>query len=130
MPATHHTLGAISIPRGMLWIDELSWQPVERAVATSITGAVLMDVAARLAGRPITLEAADDQGFITRATLQALQALSLSSMDTPLTFTHADGRSFSVQFAAGEPITARPLSRPELPPETYPYIATLRLITV
>ena len=42
----------------------------------------------------------------------------------------ADGREFSVQFAADGPVAAEPLSRPELPPDSHPYIATLRFITV
>ena len=52
---THHTLGSIAVPRGMVWVDEFDWVPVERAVTYSLTGALLVDVAPRLAGRPITL---------------------------------------------------------------------------
>lgn len=27
---THHTLGTTIIPRGMVWVDEFDWVPVER----------------------------------------------------------------------------------------------------
>lgn len=132
MPSTHHTLNDIVLPRGMLWIDELSWIAAERAIETSITGAVLMDVAVRTAGRPITLQGQPDQGHITRARVQALQTLANTVPLEPLTLVLADGREFAVQFAAGVgPIEAQPaFGRPELPSADFPYVATVRLVTV
>ena len=56
MPTTHHTLATIQIPRGLVWVDEHDWTPVESATEYSITGALLVDAGTRLAGRPITLE--------------------------------------------------------------------------
>ena len=73
---THHTLGSVAVPRGMVWVDEFDWVPVERAVTYSLTGALLVDVAPRLAGRPITLAASDDRGWsgMTRDKLITLRA--------------------------------------------------------
>ena len=124
-----HFLNGIELPRGMLWVDEFNWTAVEKTVERSITGAQIIDVVARIAGRPITLEAVEDQGWIHRATLLAVQAL----VDAPggqYPLRLADGREFTVQFAAEDPIAAAPVSRPELPAGTHPYVATLRLITV
>jgi hypothetical protein len=42
----------------------------------------------------------------------------------------ADGRIFRVQFAPENPLEASPIATPELPADTHPYVATLRLITV
>lgn len=124
-----HLLGGVELPRGMLWTDEFTWVAVERSVERSITGAQVVDQAAKVAGRPITLQGVRDQGWIRRATLLAVQALA----DVPgatYTLKLADGREFEVMFAPENPMEAEPISRPELPASTHPYVATLRLLTV
>lgn len=124
-----HFLAGIELPRGMLWVDEFDWSAVQKSVERSITGAQVIDAAAKLAGRPITLQGVRDQGWIRRATLLAVQALA----DVPgatYTLKLADGREFEVMFAPENPIEAEPISRPELPASTHPYVATLRLLTV
>ena len=124
-----HFLNGIELPRGMLWVDEFKWSSVEKSVERSITGAQVIDAVARVQGRPITLQAVQDQGWIRRATLLAVQALAdVVNGEFPLRL--ADGREFTVQFAPDDPIEADPISRPELPASTHPYVATLRLITV
>lgn len=130
--ATYHLLDTIQLPRGMVWVDEFGdWEKVERSDAYSLTGALLRDVATRQEGRPITLAAIDDQGWIRRSVLLAVQALAEASADAQHTFVHADGRSFNVRFAADDaPITATTVARPEMPDADSPYVATLRLIEV
>lgn len=128
--AAYHTLGAVQLPRGMVWSDEFNWTAREAATEYSLTGALLIDVGVRQAGRPITLEAEDDAGWIARSVVQALHTLCDADPDAAHTLTLADGRVFSVQFAPGDAISAHPISRPELPPSTHPYVATVRLITV
>ena len=126
---THHTLGSVAVPRGMVWVDEFDWVPVERAVTYSLTGALLVDVAPRLAGRPITLAGEVDAGWLGRGVVAQLYALA-SATSATYTLTLADGRTFTTMFAPGQPITARPVARPELPTATHPYVATVRLIEV
>lgn len=130
-----HFLGAVELPRGMVWEDEFAWQAVETSTDRGITGALIIDAFALTAGRPITLVGSDGAGWsgMTRAKVIALKAMADAMVDPALTYTltHSDGRTFTVRFAAGaNPIDARPLARPELPPETYPYVVTVRLITV
>lgn len=125
----HHTLGAIELPRGMRWIDEFSWSAEQKSVERSITGALIIDAAVKIAGRPITLQASDSQGWIARDVLLALQAAT-HELGAQYTLTLADGRTFTVQFAPDTPLQATPIGTPELPTEQHPYVATLRLITV
>ena len=47
---------ALTLPGDLIWIDEFQWNPVERATEYAVTGALVVDVGERLAGRPITLE--------------------------------------------------------------------------
>lgn len=126
-----HTLGSIQIPRGMVWTDEFGWSRVEKSLEYSVTGAALIDAGVRLAGRPISLQGEVDAGWIKRGTLAALQALADADPTAEFALVLADGRSFTVQFAPGVlPVEGKPIARPELPVENYPYTATVRLITV
>lgn len=125
-----HMLGQLPLPAGMLWVDEFGWRPVEATREYSVTGAQIIDVAEREGGRPITLQATEDHGWMTRENLLALQELAADA-DGTFTLTLADGRAFEVMFAPDtDPVTARPLARPEIPSASWPYITTLRLIEV
>ncbi|CAM3349097.1 hypothetical protein [Paracidovorax anthurii] len=83
------------------WTDEYSWSPVDQATAYSTTGALLVDVALKQAGRPITLVGTDSKAWISRAlcdTLQAWAALPGIELDLVLRgatrhvlFDHAQG---------------------------------------
>lgn len=128
MSSTHHTLGGIAIPRTLIWVDEFDWTAPMRAQEYSLTGALVVDVALRQGGRPITLSGEADHGWVRRSALQTLHQL-VNTTTGPLSLMLADGRTFSVHFAAGEPISATPIARAELPPANLPYYVTLRLVT-
>ena len=64
-----HTLATMSLPRSLVWVDEFQWTAPLRAQEYSITGALIVDVATRQAGRPITLQGVADHGWMTRAAL-------------------------------------------------------------
>ena len=88
------------------WADEFDWSPVEQATAYSTTGALLVDVAVKQAGQPITLEGTDTNAWISRAlcsTLKAWAALPGAQFDLVLRsethqviFDHGKG-GFSAQ---------------------------------
>lgn len=128
--STHHTLGSIQIPRGMVWVDEMNWSPVESSAEYGLTGARVVDVWVKTNGRPITLEGSETAGWITRQTLLSLRSAA-AVPDASYLLTLADGRTFTVRFAPDvAPIEARPIARPELPPTDFPYVATVRLESV
>ena len=64
--------GTTTIDLGqMTWLDELTWAPVEQSATRTITGGLVLRVAARTGGRPITLASdADDKGWLLRSALQ------------------------------------------------------------
>lgn len=129
-PLMFHTLAGLQIPRGMVWSDEFRWSRVEKSLEYSVTGAALIDAGVRLAGRPITLQGEVEAGWIKRGALTALQALADANATGEHSLVLADGRTFAVQFAPGLAVEGGPVARPELPVENYPYVATVRLITV
>lgn len=55
-----HFLNGIALPGGMLWVDEFAWSAAQRSVERSITGAQIIDVAIKVAGRPVTLQGMQD----------------------------------------------------------------------
>ncbi|PTT22695.1 hypothetical protein DBR12_03400 [Acidovorax sp. HMWF029] len=88
------------------WADEFDWSPVEQGTAYSTTGRLLVDVALKQSGQPVTLEGTDTNAWISRAlcsTLQAWAALPGIQLDLVLRgetyqviFDHAKG-GFSAQ---------------------------------
>lgn len=93
MPAI--TLGGVTLPDDLQWTDEYAWSPVARASEYSLTGALIVEEAAKLAGRPITL--GGDWAWVSIATLTALRALAATPGWTG-TLALADAREFIVAF--------------------------------
>lgn len=87
----------IVLPDDLLWIDEHAWTPAIARVEYLLTGALLVESAARSAGRPITLKAEPDMAWITRAVLDALYIWASEPNRTFQLELH-DGRSFTVAF--------------------------------
>ena len=113
------------------WVGEFAWSPVEQATAYSTTGALLVDVAVKQSGQPITLEGTDTNAWITRALCSTLQAwaalpgielaLVLRGTTHAVIFDHAQGG-----FAA-QPIWR--LADGEITPELF-YRPTFKLLKV
>ena len=88
------------------WTNEYDWSPVDQATGYSTRGALLVDVALKLAGQPITLDGTSTNTWISRAlcdTLKAWAALPGVQFDLVLRgtthrvmFDHAKG-GFSAQ---------------------------------
>jgi hypothetical protein len=130
------TLGTITLPGDMQWTDEFAWSPVSQQREVTFNGALVIEESEQLAGRPITLEGREDGddvfAVVEREVVEDLRALAAGPLADPLTLTLADSRSFSVRFnyAAGNPVDARPY-RHIVPAEANDWYAlTLRLIEV
>ena len=86
----------------LYWSDENNWHAVEQAVERTITGALVVQAAARIAGRPITLEPQDDEAaWMTLADVEDLRnwaaapgktmTLTLRGEAREVIFRHQDG---------------------------------------
>ena len=113
------------------WTGEFEWSPVDQVTGYSTNGALLVDVALKEAGEPITLEGADTNAWISRSlcsTLKAWAALPGIKLDLVLRgttheviFDHAKGG-----------FTARPIWKlldGEITPELL-YVPTFRFLKV
>lgn len=124
-----HTLATVTLPADMIWVDEFNWSPVQRATEYSIAGALIIDVAEKLSGRPITLRGADDAGWMHRTALQSLYALASDPDVASRTLTLADGRVYTVAFD-DDPIEAEPVIDYSITGNDDWYVVSLKLIEV
>lgn len=121
----------LALDPDLLWEDEFGWAPVAQTVEHSVTGALIVDVGQRQAGRPITLVAEDERsGWITRADMAQLQIWA-GVPGKQLTLTlHGVARAVLFRHHDGGPFDARPVAHYSDPAPTDWVIATLRFITI
>lgn len=63
----------IVLPIDLTWIDEFAWAQVAQTKSYTLTGALVLESAVKLKGRPITLGGGGDRfAWISRADLLAL----------------------------------------------------------
>lgn len=121
----------LTLDPDLFWEDEFAWAPVEQAMEYSLTGRPLIDIGARLAGRPITLRNYDDgSAWMTRADMAQLAAwasvpgqrltLNLRGTTHLVMFRHHDGGPYSA-----DPVVFYSDAEP-----TDWVLATVRLMTV
>jgi len=124
------TLDTITLPEDLWWQDEIEWTPVQQSVEFSTTGALLIDLAVKLAGQPITLVGDDTTAWISRGTALDLQALAAVPGQTMTLIIH--DRSFEVVFSySGKPVDVDPVVR-ICPPENGDYyiVKGLRFLVI
>lgn len=116
----------------LFWSDENNWNPVEQTADRTITGAYIVQAAAMVAGRPITLEPQDDSSaWMTLADVTALRnwaavpgktmTLTLRGEAREVIFRHQDGGFEArpvIQYRDGH----------ELPADFY--LCTIRLMEI
>lgn len=99
----------ITLPDDLEWTDETAYAAVEQSTEYTVTGALVVDVGARLKGRPITLSGGD-YAWVTRSVVDALRAWA----DTPgqtltLTMTGYAAKSVMFRLQDGSGVEARPV---------------------
>lgn len=116
------TLDDLTLPGELIWTDEFSWRPMETSESRAQSGRLTIQRAAKIAGRPVTLELPSD--CITyRPVVLALQALlGRESM----TLTLHDGRALTVTWRHGD----GPMESPQLFPLAYPDARTPHRLTL
>ncbi len=121
----------IALDPDLYWEDEYTWSAVEQSVARSLTGAQIVQLGLRQAGRPITLRPEDDvSAWMSRAVMAQLQAWA----DIPgkrMTLTLRGTAHLVIgRHHDGGMIDARPLIHYADPADTDWVLATLRFLTV
>lgn len=121
----------ISLSDDLYWSDEHTWHPVEQTAERTITGAMVVSVATRTGGRPITLEPQDaDSAWHARSVVEQLLAWSAIPGKT-LTLT-LRGVPRAVMLRHNEPpaISAEPIVHYSDVQAGDPYLVTLKLLEI
>ncbi len=121
------TLDSITLPPDLLWNDEYQYTPVKQTINTAIDGSLVIEAAAALTGRPITLQGGDDYAWCSKATLELLR-LKQAQPGLVMTLTLFSITHSVVFMQPG--ITAKPVQDFSNPESSDFYAVTLRFIEV
>lgn len=116
------------------WVEQYSWSPVVQSLAHSVSGALIIDEAVKLAGRPVTLQPPDENAaWMPLAAVS--QLLAWSAQPELLLHLSIRGVTLDVMFRRtdGEPVEARQRTFVSNPlPGSFgdDYLVTLRLIEI
>lgn len=122
--------GSITFNPNMVWAERYAFSPVLQAVKETLDGSPVVYTRNTNAGRPITLVALDDQGWLTKAMADAVQ-LSANVPGAVYTLT-IGSEVFSVMFRHHDApaVILRPLVTRAVPlPEDY-FVGELKFMTV
>jgi hypothetical protein len=121
----------VTLPVDLRWTDELDWHPVRQSVERSLTGALIVDVAAAVPGRSITLEPENDSSaWMPRADVEQLQTwAAVPGQEMSLLLR---GVTHTVMFRhhEGEALTAKPVLHYSDVDAADWYLVTLKLMKV
>jgi hypothetical protein len=119
----------VELPDALMWSDEFAHQAVQQTVTRGLDGTLILQEGLKQAGRPVTLAAPGEGGWVTRADVDRLYALSavagqvmtltLRGVPMSVTWRHSDTA------LDASPIT--PLE--DVQPDDY-WRVTLRLMTL
>ncbi len=107
------TNAILQLPNDLLWTDEYAWTPTVSKTDVLITGAIVIQSAVKQAGRPVTLSADADMGWVPRSTVETLRqwaAVAISDTTGRFELTMHDSRVLTVGFRHDEtPVNASPV---------------------
>jgi hypothetical protein len=113
------------------WEDEFAWNPVTQRTGRTLSGALWVHSYGLTGGRPITLRANERSGWMTRATLLALQAYAdVAAPASPFVLS-IHGTDYDVVFDHEKrAIEAQPVVNYAEPIAEDHYVVTLRFLAV
>lgn len=118
------TLGGIPLPPELSWSDRYNWQSLAVATEYSLTGALIVDTAEKLAGRPITLQSGQNRAWMLRSEIDQIKALQTAGDPVSLSIR---GETLTVLVTSVEAAPLWDLSEDA----TDPYcLATIKALTV
>lgn len=123
------SLDAITLPSDLIWVDEYAYTPVKQTINTAVNGSLVIEAAAALAGRPMTLQGGEDAAWISRATLELLRLKQIQP-GLVMTLTLNYGDSYNVLFMQPDGIAAKPVIDYNNPDAADWYTVTLKFIEV
>lgn len=90
------TLGGVALPNGLVWSDEFDWTKPQVSTDYTLTGAMIVQLGSKLAGRTITLTGGVNFSWVTRTQLLAIKEVIDGCPSTGMTLLLHDNRTFQV----------------------------------
>lgn len=120
------TLDDITLADDLLWIDEYKWSGIAQQTDIMQDGAVVVQADAQQTGRPITLQAGDNFGWMDKATTELLRDKARQP-GLQMTLTMHDGVVRNVVFTGDRLVANQVIDYSETDPGDY-YSVTLYLM--
>ena len=100
----------VTLPDDLYWSDEFAWQPVVQTAERTITGALVIQQATRIAGRSITLQPdSENAAWVSRADLEQMRSwATIPQCEMTLSY-RGTGRTVIWRHHDGEVINANPV---------------------
>lgn len=115
----------VTLPDDAIWLDEFAWPPVVQRTEYSVTGALLVDAAAKAAGQPMTI----DCRWVAYSLLQTLQTWRALPGQTFTLFFRGVSHTVIFDHQAGA-IEATPVVDYAVPAAADLWAMTLRFLKV
>ena len=125
-------LDTVTLPDDLQWMNEFEWNQNVQSQQRTLSGAMEIQSAALLYGRPIRLQGGADGGWITRATATAIRALETDPTRVMILTGLLDQAPLSVVFdrSSGAAFESQMIMRYAYPDDQTWYSCALRLLTV
>lgn len=125
------TLGGISLPEQLVFVDEFSHDPVAQYRERNLGGGLDIEETQLLSGQPITLQGGPNTAFTPRTLAQQIKTLA-ATPNQQHTLTLNDGSTHQVVFRrGGQPaVEATPIYPFSDPEDDDPYWLVIRLLKV
>ena len=120
-----NTLGALTLPGQIMWIDRYSWAPATGQMERTMAGGLAMFTQSMANGRPVTLEAREGVAWLSRQQVDSIMAMA-SQPGAAFTLSW-EGQTHTVRFAHHTPPVVQFFS---IMPFADQYTGTIKLITV
>ena len=95
------TLGGYALNSNIIWTDRDSWSPIVQTVKRTLGGKIVVASSPLEKGRPITLTATQDQGWITLPQRNILK--QMAEIPGAIFVLVIDDETFNVMFRHEEP---------------------------
>lgn len=124
------TLNGVALNGSLQWVDRDSYSPVAQEVLTTLGGNPVVYSKSLSGNQPVTLEATEDTGWLTKTMLDSLKGIA--SVPGGVYTLDVHGEVMNVVFAHHAPpaIDFKPLQPRAVPLPDDRYIGSLKLITV
>jgi len=123
------TLDALTLPAGLVWVDEWDADAVQQTVRRRLDGGLSIFPRGNVAGRPITLEATPDH-WLTRTQAEALAALAAVPGQRMTLTLHGATYSVAYRHQDAPALELRPLIDYADPLPDDPVIGRVKLMTL